>query len=665
MKTRFITKCLLLLCPIFGQQAAAQSVIWKPSPPKQQQKTSFDYLPKGGDLEFSDDAKAMILYYAGNKWHTEKIEIYKKDDTWSGDYQLPDRAVFLAIRFYQGNAEKPEAADNNNGKGYYTRVMSTHKKDVPGSYLAEAALRAGLTGDWALNSFATPIKDGRIIDSLLSKEDKLSKKELRPFLFTYLDLKRLTLSPTEFVASADRILKEEIKKGKLDEKLLAGMQGYYARLKDQQGVEMVEDLIFTNYPKSGTARQLAYRKATAGKFGNDLQLAVEDFLTKYPYSEWKKNPDTKGYIYYELFRGLGAHYYESKQIDKFLSLFKEIDFKTANEIYRWNLTKAHMLGRGDFELNYRLSKEIIPYLLANKDDQSYRPDFNDAAQIKANVEKQLNERLFTHIYMANNQADYVNGIKYFQYLSKKGLYGTADLNELHMNILEKLGDEKSIRPVLEQSVAANTVTPAMFVKLKEIYVRENNGKSTGYEKYLAALMPNDKKAELRAHVMANMVNHPLPPFILEDADGNMVDSKDFGNKTIVIDFWATWCRPCIMSFPGMQLLVDQYAIDPEVGIYMIGTMQSGDYKAKSVEFVKGEGYRFNLLHDGIGTKGEQNMVFQSLIPLFKSSGIPRKIIVRNGTVRYSSEGYSGSPSQLRDELALAIEEIKGEKKGGE
>ena len=94
---------------------------------------------------------------------------------------------------------------------------------------------------------------------------------------------------------------------------------------------------------------------------------------------------------------------------------------------------------------------------------------------------------------------------------------------------------------------------------------------------------------------------------------------------------------------------------------MIGTMQFGDYKKKSVDYVKGKGFRFNLLHDAVGEKGEQDKVFKSLIPLFKSSGIPRKIIIKNGEVRYSSEGYSGSPSQLMDELSMAIEILRAEK----
>ncbi|MBT2560205.1 TlpA family protein disulfide reductase [Pedobacter sp. ISL-68] len=661
MKRHFFTRCWLLLCPFFGQQLAAQTLTWNPEIPLQQKKVSFSYNPKGGELEFSDDPKALLAYYENSNWKTVALSLKKDKENLLGEYSVPAGAAFFALKFYQGDVLNPEAFDNNNGKGYLRKVLSPKGKEVVGSYLSEAALRAGLTGNWTLNSFINPSKNARMIDSLLIREEKLSHSSHRSYLFTYLDLKQATMPAPAFVAFADGLMKTEIKKGNLNEELLAGMQRYYIRLKDTKSAEMVAQLIFQNYPKSGTARFLAFGNITKGKSGSDLTMAYEEYLKKFPYADWKKSPDGKGHIYYEIFRGLGAQYFESGEIEKFLSLFREIDFKTANEIYRWNITKGQMMGKVDRKMLYGVSKKILPYLIERQKDNSYLIDFgNDQKKAQDNADNQLNDRLYTHIFFANDQADYVGGNQFFQYLSKEGSYNTADLNALHLNILERLGGDKSIKLMLEKSVAANAVTPVMFTRLKTIYVAEH-GKEEGYDQYLSSLMPNDKKAEMRIHVMANMVNYPLVPFTLEDADGKMVNSKDWAGKVVVIDFWATWCRPCIMAFPGMQLLVDQYAKDPAVGVYMIGTMQNGDYKTKSVNYVRGEGYRFNLLHDAIGSKGEQDQVFKSLVPFFRSSAIPRKIIIKNGEVRYSSEGYSGSPSQLRDELSMAVEILRAEK----
>lgn len=652
---------MLLLCPFFGQQLAAQTVIWPSQTLKQGEKTSFKYQPKGGDLEFSDEPKALFAVYSNQKWHIKPLTLGKDNGAWTGSFQIPDHATFIALKFYQGDMENPEASDNGNGKGYYHEVVSNAARVVQGTYLVEATLRTGLTGDWKMNSFVNPSKDKQIVDSLLKKEEKLSGRIPDDFLFNYLDLKQLTMPAADFNVFADNLLKKKLKNSSLTEDFLAQAQRYYIKLKNDKGAALTEALIFKNYPKGKTARFLAYRKNTEHKGGDDLEAGEENFLKAFPYSEWKKSPDQE-YIYYTVYRGLGTSYFETGKNDKFLSLFKEIDFKTANEIYRWNLTRGQTLGTGDQKQLYAFSKVIIPYLLERQKDQSYLIDFgNDPVKAQENADKQMDTRLFTHIFYANAQGDYAEANRCFKFLSDKGRFSNADLNALHLNVLEKLNDTEAIKTLLEASVSANAVTPIMFTRLKEIYKNEHNGKEEGYKEYLSSLTPTALKEEMKARVMADMVNYPLTPFSLENADGKMVNSKDWGNKIVVIDFWATWCRPCIEAFPGMQLLIDQYANDPKVGVYMIGTMQFGDYKQKSVNYVKSKGFRFNLLHDAVGPGGEQNLVFRSLVPLFKSSGIPRKIIVKNGIVRYTSEGYSGSPSQLRDELSTAIEILRAEK----
>jgi len=51
---------------------------------------------------------------------------------------------------------------------------------------------------------------------------------------------------------------------------------------------------------------------------------------------------------------------------------------------------------------------------------------------------------------------------------------------------------------------------------------------------------------------------PAPDFSLKDTSGNTVSLKDLRGKYVIIDFWATWCPPCLMSIPELVTLHGKY-----------------------------------------------------------------------------------------------------------
>lgn len=51
---------------------------------------------------------------------------------------------------------------------------------------------------------------------------------------------------------------------------------------------------------------------------------------------------------------------------------------------------------------------------------------------------------------------------------------------------------------------------------------------------------------------------PAPAWALKDLEGNLVGSEAFKGKVVVVDFWATWCRPCRAEMPGYTELQKKY-----------------------------------------------------------------------------------------------------------
>lgn len=79
-----------------------------------------------------------------------------------------------------------------------------------------------------------------------------------------------------------------------------------------------------------------------------------------------------------------------------------------------------------------------------------------------------------------------------------------------------------------------------------------------------------------------------------DLEGNTVSVKDYKGKVILVDFWETWCGPCLQVFPAMDSLRKEYGDDFEV---FAVNLQDSDTPEEVKAFAEEKGYDFNFLLD--------------------------------------------------------------------
>ncbi|MDE2660297.1 MAG: TlpA disulfide reductase family protein [Acidobacteriota bacterium] len=86
---------------------------------------------------------------------------------------------------------------------------------------------------------------------------------------------------------------------------------------------------------------------------------------------------------------------------------------------------------------------------------------------------------------------------------------------------------------------------------------------------------------------------PAPPFDLLDLDERPHGLSDFAGQVVVLNFWATWCPPCVEEMPSLQRLQDLLGDD---GLKVVAVSVDERY-SDIPPFVAEHGLRFLVLHD--------------------------------------------------------------------
>lgn len=191
-----------------------------------------------------------------------------------------------------------------------------------------------------------------------------------------------------------------------------------------------------------------------------------------------------------------------------------------------------------------------------------------------------------------------------------------------------------------------TVRPAddsSLLRLRQYYLRWK-GSETGFPEELKTIdqIWTDR---MTVKLEGSRLNRRLPlPDSLVDMEGRPVAPDQFRDRIIIIDFWATWCVPCMQEMPYMQQVFNKYGQDPRV-LFLIVNSGARNTLADAQRWSGRKKYSFPVYFNRDNQIGEK--LGFDLIPatyLFDSDGI----------TQFRFVGFEGSSYEKKLDVAISL-----------
>ncbi|MDQ7916089.1 TlpA disulfide reductase family protein [Mesonia sp. MT50] len=596
-----------------------------------------EYPQAGDDLQisYSNDAESVdahFYYMVNGKMYPQDLDLEDSSNLWQTTIKVPDSAQALAFNF-----KSEDEYDNNDKKGYILPLYNKDKKPVAGSnasmgmYYANLAPEFGaeIPADSSLALIDTDLKENKGIQkdwdrmyvSMLANSNEDKAKAYAKKRMTSYEKKELTEDENTTLLSFHQVLGNKSK------------------------VDSISKLMASKYPKGSAAKRTYAMRVYKASSLEDKLNALADY---------NKNVGEDSFEKDFMLSNIAEEYFKKGDQEKFKKYTNQISNSTQKassyNSVAWNMAEKEE----NLDLAAELSKKSLD--LINKEQKSFegKTDFQTKKQYSKNLDRTYGMYADTYAYILFKQGNTEEAIKYQAQAVGEG--NDAELNERYIEYLASAEANDKVITEAEKFIASNNATQ----KVKEAYkaaLLNTDVDEAEADKKLSSLEAKADKL-LMANIKKEMINKEAASFNLKNLAGKEVSLESLKGKTVVLDFWATWCGPCKASFPGMQKAVDKYKDNENVEILFVNTMERGDEATRTKgakDFITSKAYSFEVLMDTPVKEGSRKYSTSSSYGI---TGIPTKIIIGpNGKIRFKKVGYSGNNEQMIKEIDMMIKLI--------
>ncbi|TCD28589.1 redoxin domain-containing protein [Pedobacter psychrodurus] len=219
--------------------------------------------------------------------------------------------------------------------------------------------------------------------------------------------------------------------------------------------------------------------------------------------------------------------------------------------------------------------------------------------------------------------------------------------DVYTALLVSQGQQEKAYQILLKQASIGKSSLEMKALLRTLTVRKMGNKKASV--FLDSIEKNISPSYKTELLKKMHTDTSAPDFTLLNLEGKKVSLSRMIGKVVVLDFWATWCAPCIASMPAMKKIS---SLHPEVVFLFVATQEQGkDAVSRIKSYIEKSGFPKDTLVDS--PSSEQPIQFP-VSTAYKVTAIPLKVVIDpKGKIRFKAGGFE-SDTELMNELETMI-----------